>query len=263
MHKRSRPVIGWGLGAPPVQGALAPLRRAARRYFLGQFDALVAYSRQGADGYAALGIPPERIFVAPNSAAARPAHPPVERPLPPPGQAPVVLFVGRLQARKRLDALIRACASLPPARQPALWIVGDGPDRPVLEALARETYPRTVFYGARHGAELDDLFRRADLFVLPGTGGLAVQQAMSYALPVIVAEADGTQADLVTPQNGWLIPPAEPERLAGVLQEALADAARLRRMGSESFRIVREEVNLETMALGFAKAVNYACAARR
>ena len=42
-------------------------------------------------------------------------------------------------------------------------------------------------------------FAGADLFVLPGTGGLAVQEAMSYALPVIVAKGDGTQEDLVRP----------------------------------------------------------------
>ena len=43
--------------------------------------------------------------------------------------------------------------------------------------------------------------------MLPGTGGLAVQQAMAHGLPVIVAQGDGTQDDLVRPENGWQIPP--------------------------------------------------------
>ena len=109
----------------------------------------------------------------------------------------MILFVGRLQARKRVDALMRVCAALPENEQPELWIVGDGPERATLEALAETMYPRARFYGAVHGPDLAPLFARADLFVLPGTGGLAVQEAMSYALPVIVAEADGTQSNLV------------------------------------------------------------------
>lgn len=259
MHQRRRPVIGWGLGSPPLVGILSPVKRLARRFFLSQFDALIAYSRQGAAGYAALGIPAERIFVAPNAAVPRPDREVVARPALPAGEPPVVLFVGRLQARKRLDTLIQACAGLPPALQPRLWIVGDGPESDALKILAQQIYPQIVFFGARHGDELDDLFRRADLFVLPGTGGLAVQQAMSFALPVIVAEADGTQADLVRPQNGWLIPPGQPDALAVALREALASPLRLWAMGLESHRVVREEINLEAMAAGFVKAVSYAC----
>jgi glycosyltransferase involved in cell wall biosynthesis len=105
-----------------------------------------------------------------------------------------LLFVGRLQARKRIDALLRACAEL--GTNPRLLIVGDGPERAALESLAKEIYPSAEFVGAKHGAELKPYFEQADLFVLPGTGGLAVQEAMSYGLPVIVAKGDGTQDDL-------------------------------------------------------------------
>ncbi len=90
---------------------------------------------------------------------------------------------------------------------------------------------------------------------MPGTGGLAVQQAMAYALPVIVAEGDGTQDDLVRPANGWQVTPGEVTALTAALQDALKDAARLRRMGLEFFRIVDEEINLEQMAAVFVRAL--------
>lgn len=256
MKRRKRPVIGWGLGVTAAtQGRFAGARNAWRMGFLRQFDALIAYSQRGAEQYAASGYPRERIVVAPNAVAPRPAHPLPDRPAPASGFTPTVLYVGRLQARKRLDTLIRACAAMPPERQPRLVIVGDGPARDALTALAAQVYPKTAFPGAKHGAELAPYFQSADLFVLPGTGGLAVQEAMSYGLPVIVAKGDGTQDDLVRPANGWQIPPDDLSALQTTLAEALSDPGRLRRMGAESYRIVAEEINLERMVSAFVQAL--------
>jgi len=253
MHSRQRPVIGWGLGAPKRTG----VRGRSWQRFLARFDALIAYSWHGAEEYRTIGFPEERVFVAPNAVAPRPIQPPPERkPLTDPRQS-VVLYVGRLQARKRVDRLLQACAALPLTLQPQIWIVGDGPERQTLETIADSIYPGTTFWGARYGPELDDLFRKADLFVLPGTGGLAVQQAMSFALPVIVAEADGTQTDLVRPENGWLIPGSDSPSLTGALYKALADLPRLRVMGAASYQMV-EVINLEGMVSGFSQAISAA-----
>lgn len=249
MQRRDRPVIGWGLGAPPVRG----LRKQRRLSFLRQFDALIAYSQRGAEEYAALGFPRQKIFVAHNSVS-----PPPDFPLPTRlasfNLRPNILFVGRLQVRKRIDSLIRACAQL--ETKPRLVIVGDGPARETLQTLAKDVYPGAEFVGARHGAELKAYFAEADLFVLPGTGGLAVQEAMSYGLPVIVARGDGTQDDLVRRENGWQIPPDDFEALLTTLKEALSDAGHLRKMGGESYRIVKEEINIEKMVETFVTALN-------
>jgi len=255
MKRRGKPVIGWGLGAPPPSGSLSGLRKFLRYYFLRPFDALITYSRGGVDQYARLGFPAGKIFVAPNAVAARPSHALPTRPSGWDGK-PYVLFVGRLQARKRLDLLLQACAALPASLQPRLVIVGDGPERRTLETLAQRVYPSAQFPGARHAAELAAYFSSADLFVLPGTGGLAVQEAMSYGLPVIMGQGDGTNDQLVRPENGWQIPPGDISTLTGNLQMALTDVQRLRRMGAESFRIVSEEVNLEVMVGVFLEALN-------
>jgi glycosyltransferase involved in cell wall biosynthesis len=95
------------------------------------------------------------------------------------------------------------------------------------------------------------------LFVLPGTGGLAVQEAMSYGLPVIVARGDGTQDDLVRPGYGWQIPNDDYPALLSALKEALSGPAQLRRMGAESYRIVKEEINIEKMVEVFTEALSY------
>jgi glycosyltransferase involved in cell wall biosynthesis len=117
-------------------------------------------------------------------------------------------------------------------------------------------YPAAEFVGAKHGAEIKPYFVEADLFVLPGTGGLAVQEAMSHGLPVIVAKGDGTQDDLVRGGNGWQITPDDYGVLVSTIKDALSDMARLRKMGEESFRIVSEEINTQKMADVFVKALN-------
>jgi len=251
MHLRGRPVLGWGLGAPRGRGPFAFVRNR----FLRRFDALIAYSQRGAQQYADSGMAARRISIAPNAVVPAPGHP-----LPPRPDGfdprPCVLFVGRLQARKRIPSLLGACAALPEQLRPRLVVVGDGPERKNLEALAASTYPAAEFLGALHGPALVPYFLAADLFVLPGTGGLAVQEAMSYGLPVIVARGDGTQDDLVRAANGWQIPPDDDAALAAALHNALSDVRRLRAMGAESYRIVAQEINLEKMVEVFVGALN-------
>jgi len=248
MHGHDKPVIGWGLGSPTTTG----LRRKRKTRFINQFDAMISYSQRGADEYAELGFPREKIFVAHNSVAMPPSTPLPKRSSTF-GSQPCVLFVGRLQARKRVDYLLRACAELENVK---LKIIGDGSERAALEALAKGIHLEVEFLGSKHGVELKPYFEEADLFVLPGTGGLAVQEAMSYGLPVIVAQGDGTQDDLVCKENGWQIPPDDFDTLVATMKDALSDVARLRRMGEESYRIVREEINIEKMVEVFVNVLN-------
>jgi glycosyltransferase involved in cell wall biosynthesis len=254
MHARRRPVLGWGLGAPKAAGLLGVIRMYNRQNFLSRLDGVIAYSQRGAQEYCEAGFSAERVFVALNAAAPAPENPPPER-LPQFDPRPRVLFVGRLQARKRIDLLLQTCASLPASLQTELVIVGDGPALPELQDLAKRVYPLAKFTGGLFGSELDKVFTRADLFVLPGTGGLAIQQAMSFGLPVIAAQGDGTQDDLVRPENGWKIPPGDLKALTSALLEALSDPVRLRQKGAASYRIVAQEANLERMARSFIAAV--------
>lgn len=252
MHANHQPVIGWGLGAPPIHGPLAGLRSRRRSTFLTTFDALIAYSENGASEYRAAGMPADRVFIAPNAVTPAPQSPPPEREI---SDRLSILFVGRLQARKRIDLLLQVCAGLPPEIRPNLTVVGDGPERAALQTLATDIYPQAVFTGHKTGSDLDPYFRAANLFVLPGTGGLAMQQAMSTGLAVVVAEGDGTQSNLVTPVNGWQIIPGDRADLERVLRLAAADLPALIRMGAESYRIVHDEINIDRMADVFVQAI--------
>jgi glycosyltransferase involved in cell wall biosynthesis len=248
MRARRRPVVGWGLGAGASGGPGGILRRT----WLNGFDALIAYSSFGAAQYRALGFPAERVFVAPNATAVAPDRMPV-RPTAA-GRPRRLLFVGRLQPRKRLDLLLEACAALEP--RPELTIVGDGPDAERLRALAEACCPQARFPGDLRGAALDSAFEQADIFVLPGTGGLALQQALAAGLPIIAAEGDGSQQDMVTPDNGWRVRPGQGGDLRQALQRALSlDEAGLRGMGEVSFQLARTRFSLEAMTEAFVEAL--------
>lgn len=251
MHAAGKPVVGWGLGARPGRGLWGWFRRA----YLEGFDAMIAYSTLGASQYRALGVPAERVFVAPNAATTPRREMPRRRD--PSGGRRRVLFVGRLQERKRVDLLLEACSSLAP--RPELRIVGDGTDRARLQAIARGLLPEAAFLGDLRGEALQAEFEQADLFVLPGTGGLALQHALASGLPLIAAEGDGSQQDMVTPANGWLVRPGDLAQLRSTLAQALSlEDLRLRAMGEASFHLAQTRFNLDAMVDAFVTAL---CAA--
>jgi len=248
MRARGRPVVGWGLGAPGVHGPAKFVWQAWAR----RLDGAIAYSRRGAAEYARAGLSHEKVWIAPNAVSAAPG--PIAHRMPLAERAARVIYVGRLQARKRVDLLLEAAVGQDPA--PEVWIVGDGPARTDLERKATALKVHSRFYGSLRGTALEALLDEADLFVLPGTGGLAVQQAMARGLPVIAAEGDGTQEDLVSPENGWLVPPGDGRALTEALRQALADPRRLLAMGEASHRLAREQFNLDAMVDVFVRALS-------
>ncbi len=258
MHEHGGKVIGWGLGTGGGGGIFVSFREGIRKKIIQDFDVLISYSQKGKAEYLDAGIPPERIFVASNAVSPRPSWSLPRRGKDFSQHKPVVLFVGRLLERKSVDHLIQACSKIPLKDQPELVIVGDGPERSNLEALAAQIYPGTRFTGDLRREDLADAYRKADLFVLPGTGGLAIQQAMSYGLPIIAGIGDGTQSDLVRRENGWQLSTHTMDELTEVLAAALKGSEMLRRMGEFSFEIVKNEVNLEAMVETFANAVEFA-----
>ena len=250
------PVVGWGLGTLMMGPHLRGMRTAMRKRLLHTFDGLIAYSSKAREQYIELGVDPDRISIAYNAIAPRPTHPAPARSSEF-EDGPRLLFVGRLYPGKRLDLLFEAVASLGSRHRPVIEIVGDGPGLEATRRLAEERLPgRVTFRGALYGEELDSAFRAADLFILPGMGGLAIQEAMSWGLPIIAAEGDGTQFDLVRKGNGWLMEPGNVDSLRGILEQALSDCPTLRDMGVESHRIVCDELNLDRMIDAMVLAVD-------
>jgi glycosyltransferase involved in cell wall biosynthesis len=147
---------------------------------------------------------------------------------------PALVTVAHLVARKRHADVLRALAVLTP-RHPALRyaIVGDGPERPALEALAArlEVAERVDFHGQLPPQEAIELARRCTLFVMPSTEeafGVAYVEAMAGGVPAIGCRGEPGPEEIAAAGDGLvLVPPGDIERLTQRIGELLSDPHRL------------------------------------
>ncbi|HTW25994.1 MAG TPA: glycosyltransferase [Acetobacteraceae bacterium] len=140
------------------------------------------------------------------------------------GEGRLVLALGRLHRNKGFDLLIRALPSLPDAR---LLIAGEGPERPALEAIARQegVAARVMLPGWRHDTAA--LLAACDVFVCPSRQeplGNAVIEAWSAGRPVVAAAAEGPRELLRPDEDGLLVAVENPPALAQAIGTLLADA---------------------------------------
>jgi len=156
-----------------------------------------------------------------------------------------ILTVAMLTAKKGIDVLLRAFAKAFCDRPDVkLVIVGDGPDRPMLENLARSLgiSEQVEFKGTVSRAEVRDALYDADLFVLPSrveTFGVVFIEAMSTGLRVVGTRCGGPE-EFICDEVGSLVEPEDVEGLAHVMEREIAligyyDARLVRRYVVEKY----------------------------
>jgi phosphatidylinositol alpha 1,6-mannosyltransferase len=149
------------------------------------------------------------------------------------GPRTVVGFVGRLAREKQVRRL-QEVAKVPGVQ---LVVVGDGPERPWLQA----NLPDAVFTGMLSGPELASAFASLDVFVHTGTDETfcqTVQEAQASGVPV-VAPARGGPLDLVTDRvTGLLYDAEDPRALRRAVATAVGDPALRTRMAAAGLAAV-------------------------
>jgi glycosyltransferase involved in cell wall biosynthesis len=244
MRKRGRLILAHGFGTTRLSRVPQSLRTLNIKLLLRNFDGIIAYSNYGAQQYQRHGFPADRIFPAINAAvlASEMVNPPPKIP----NNKPTVVFLGRLTKGKRPENLLLAIKES--KIDANVVFIGDGPYRDDVASLARSIKVSSQFTGHLTGDSLSTQLWKADICVMPGLGGLAIQQAMAHGLPVVAGEGDGTQYDYISPTTGWLLTTNTVSELADVLRDACSDIPRLHRYGQNAFELVKNVLNIESMA---------------
>ena len=152
---------------------------------------------------------------------------PGEGSLPRSGRRRRLVVPRRLFPKNGVEFFVRALPAIVVGADVDVIVIGDGPDRGKLEALAREleVADRIDFLGARPHAEMPGLLCSADLAVFPSlveATSVAALECMACRLPV-AASAVGGLPQIVDDSVGGLFPPADPGALATKVLELLAD----------------------------------------
>jgi len=150
-----------------------------------------------------------------------------------------VLFVGRLSSQKKVDVILRALALLKPEGLcPRFRVVGDGPMRGELEALARSLKldQQVTFQGAVPQTRVFDCYEQARILVLASQSEgwpKAIAEAMAFGLVCIGANR-GLVPQMLGEGRGLLVEPGDVAALAARLRQAATDVSDAARMAERA-----------------------------
>lgn len=170
-----------------------------------------------------------------------------------------LIHVGRLVSWKRVDHLIEATENLI-SKYPdiELVIIGKGEEEENLKNLVKtkKLESKVIFKGAIYDEEvLAKEMLSSDIYVLAGMGGLSINEAMCHELPIVCSVCDGTEKHLVFDDiNGKIFIPDNIQSLTDAIDSILKDPAKKLEMGKASLKIIKENINVETVVNGYKKA---------
>ncbi|MFO0611900.1 MAG: glycosyltransferase [Polyangiaceae bacterium] len=254
---RNRPLHVFCVQTPPTaryaKTAFAPLVRPSLRRLYPRADRVIALSD---------GVRDELVRESPRLAdntivihnacvderadAARMA--PASRGVPA-SHRPVLVAAGRLIPQKDYDTLLAALVLVRERVDAELWILGEGFERPKIEALIRQLGLSSAVRLLGFQTAVLDFMRRADVFVLSSVYegfGNVVAEALAVGTPVVSTDCPYGPGEIISSEeNGLLVPVRDPAALARAVVRVLTDrelAARLRENGlsrAEAFRAGR------------------------
>jgi glycosyltransferase involved in cell wall biosynthesis len=241
-----------------------PRWRALEAWILRRADVVLTVSEHSRAELIAAGVEPRRITVAHNGIDG----PRQTEPEPPdswPGDGLRLLYLGRLEDRKRPALTVRTLAELVRGgHRASLLLAGEGPARPALQALCAElgVADRVRFLGRVTEARKWALYDGAELLLFGSTlegFGLVVAEAQSRGLPAVSARGTATAEALCDGESGLLAEPTAAAFAAAAAQ--LADPERRAAMGAAA-RAFAARFTWDACAAGVADALREAAVGR-
>lgn len=167
---------------------------------------------------------------------------------------PILLFVGRLVARKGLHHLLQAALELKKRKVAfKLVVVGTGPEenlyRNQVRELELERY--VIFTGFVDDRKLKELYKASDVVTVPSINepfGLVVLEAMFAAKPIVASKTGGIPEIVENHANGALVYPQNTEEYADALQHFLQDRETSIRIGEANRKKASEKFTWKACA---------------
>ena len=238
--------------------------RFLARWALSRSRLLTGCSPELVERVRALGFPEKRSRVIPYGVDLGTFFPAAERRsvwrrrLDIPDAAPVLLGVGRMATKKGFQVLIEILPALLAEHSDLRVVLAGGGDLLDRFRQAMRPWPdRVHFPGQVLRDTLPDLFRAADLFVLPAVhdargnvDGLpnVILEAIASGLPVVASRISGIPLAVTDGETGLLVPEGDAGALREALRRLLADPAAARAMGEQGRRRAAAELTWEAVA---------------
>ncbi len=258
--RQGRPSVYTLHGVPDQLAALVPgnlevaARRRGDRWAYLRLERLLAATPRSAvvtpcaalAGYARdhVRVPADRVHAVPNGVGPSWLR---EPPTTTASETPTVrvVWLGVMQPVKRVPDLVRAAALVPEVE---LVLVGDGPERPRIEAAAAAAGSSARVRLTGHCADPAPHLRAGDVFVLPSAAEacpMALLQAMACGLPVVATRVGGVPEIVRHGRDGLLVPPGSPADLAAALALLAGRPALRHRLGAAGRARVATEFGIE------------------
>lgn len=233
-----------------------------RKFVYKHADATINYASCAYDILPSYGVDKEKIFVTyntPDTESLMRLRGNVLSAAPLLEKKQRILHIGRLVKWKRVDLLIDAYAKIysnfPDSE---LTIIGNGPEMEKLQSQVENLglKDNVIFVGAIYDPfTLGRYMYESSVYVLAGMGGLSINEAMCYSLPVVCSVCDGTEKDLIQDGvNGYYFENGNVDSLVECIEKLLNNPQTIKAFGEVSFRKIKNEINLETVSSQFVKA---------
>ncbi|MEO5376751.1 MAG: glycosyltransferase family 4 protein [Magnetococcus sp. DMHC-6] len=228
--------MGLQYGEASVQALQA--QALEREVFAGATQMVVTTQAMQETLVGSYGVERQRVRVVPNYVdtdlfAPQPdRRPPLDR----------ILFVGRLDHQKNLLAFLDGLVGL----TGELWLVGEGPQRVLVEERARQATLTVRFLGNQPHGLLPSILNEATLFVLPSLWEghpKTLLEAMACGLPVLGSDVSGIREVIQHGENGWLCPPTQ-EGIGAAVRHLLAQPQLRARLGRQARQFILDRVSL-------------------
>ena len=165
-----------------------------------------------------------------------------------------VVFVGRVQKRKRVLDLVEAFSGIE-ATNIGLIIIGPDPEG-IMDAV---DHPRVFKIGPLYGHEARELLSVSSICCIPGSVGLSIVDAFHFGLPLITERVNhGPEIMYLKDEtNGFVLPKGDIRGIRQKILELVQDSKKLRSFSLSAQATIAREATIDGFCLGFKEALDF------